>query len=168
MAAMQRSRAELSIRRGRLFEWGLLLAVLLAVVFWMGRQSRALEAQAELAAIQSTLGSLRTTLVIDHLHKAVRGQLENVATSQHNPFKILRAVPGNYAGEVAASEVASMRPGNWYFDPYCKCIGYRPLNPDWLEPESEMAVLWYRVEGAAGPLQITAQENYSWRGQLVN
>jgi hypothetical protein len=134
----------------------------------MQQQSHALQAQAELAAVQSTLGALRTSLVIEHLQKAVHTDQGVVAGLQQNPFLVLRSLPANYAGEVARADIAGMSAGSWVFDRECVCIGYLPLNPGSLEPSTDPAVLWYRVGGAPGPLQITAEQAYLWQGQAVN
>ena len=145
------------------------MAVLLLVAIGvMRQQSGALQAQAEVAAVQSTLGSLRTALVIAHLQKAVQPGQGLVADLQQNPFKILRAVPANYAGEVSRSDIVGVAPGSWVFDKECACIGYLPMRADSLEPKTEPAVLWYLVNGTPGPLQITAAESYLWLGQPVN
>jgi hypothetical protein len=168
MATFGRTSPIISAWRGRTLEWALLVAVFVVAIGVMGQQSRALQAQAEVAAVQSTLGSLRTTLVIAHLHKVVQAEHGSVAAPQQNPFQILRTVPANYAGEVARSEIAGVTAGSWVFDKECVCIGYVVMNPESLEPKSEPAALWYRVSGAPGPLQITATEAYTWQGQSVN
>jgi hypothetical protein len=168
MATFGRTNPVISVWRGRTLEWALLAVVLVVAIGFMGQQSRALQAQAEVAAVQSTLGSLRTTLVIAHLHKVVQAEQGAVADLQQNPFKILRSVPGNYAGEVLRSEITGVSPGSWVFDKECVCIGYVAMNPESLEPKTEPAALWYRVSGAPGPLQITATESYTWQGQAVN
>jgi len=145
-----------------------MVVLLLVAIGFMRQQSRALQAQAEVAAVQSTLGSLRTALVIAHLQKVVRSEQGVVVDMQQNPFKILRAVPTNYAGEVARSDIVGVVAGSWVFDKECVCIGYVPMSPESLQPKTEPTALWYQVSGAPGPLQITAQESYVWQGQPVN
>jgi uncharacterized membrane protein len=168
MATARRQPSITSVWRGRTLEWAVMVVVLLVAIGFMRQQSRALQVQAEVAAVQSTLGSLRTALVIAHLQKVVQAEQGVVVDLQQNPFKILRAVPSNYAGEVARSDIASVVAGSWVFDKECACIGYVPMSPESLEPKAEPAVLWYRVSGAPGPLQITATESYLWQGQPVN
>jgi hypothetical protein len=87
---------------------------------------------------------------------------------QRNPFKVLQVVPATYAGEFSTSRVKEVTPGNWFFDPECICVGYRALNPQWLEPSADPAILWFKVRGATGPLQLTAANAYRWQGQTVN
>jgi hypothetical protein len=168
MITVGRSTPIHSFWRGRTLEWALLLAVFVVAIGVMGQKSRDLQAQAEVAAVQSTLGSLRTTLVIAHLHKMVQAGQGTVVDMQQNPFKVLRSIPGNYAGEVARSEIAGVPAGSWVFDNECVCIGYVAMNPESLQPHAQPAALWYRVSGAPGPLQITATEDYVWQGQPLN
>jgi hypothetical protein len=145
-----------------------LLVVLLVLIGSYGRQSSALQGQAELATVQTTLGALRTSLVIEYLQKHVRGGGSDVAPMQRNPFKVLDVPPTNYAGEVRMSDVASVPPGSWVYDTECACIGYRAQNPQWLEPAKDPSVIWFRVSPSPGPLQLTAMETYHWQGQTVN
>ena len=142
--------------------------VLLVLIGSYGRQSSALQGQAELATVQTTLGALRTSLVIDFLQKQTRGNGSDVASAQRNPFKVLDFPPANYAGEVAMSDIAAVVPGSWVYDKECACIGYRLQNPQWLEPSTEPSVIWFRVSRPPGPLQLTAMETYHWQGQTVN
>ena len=168
MATVRRQPSIASVWRGRTLEWAVLVVLVVVAIGFMRQQSRQLLAQAEVAAVQSTLGSLRTALVIVHLQKVVQSEQGVVVDLQQNPFKVLRAVPSNYAGEVARSDITSVVAGSWVFDKECVCIGYVPMSPESLEPKAEPAVLWYRVSGAPGPLQITATESYTWLGQAVN
>lgn len=153
---------------GRALEWGILLAVLLALIGVYGQQTRSLQAQAELATIQSTVGALRTSLVIAHLHSQVRPGAQADLASQRNPFKVLDTPPANYAGLVAMSDIVNVAPGSWVFDQDCACVGYRPLNPQWLTSATASPALWFRVSPPPGVLQLTPLEAYSWQGQVIN
>ena len=145
-------------RRGA--EWSILLAVLLVLVVAFGREFRVVQGQGELAAIKTTLGALRTALVIDHLHAATSGR-QAVAQPQRNPFLVLDHAPANYAGVLGAVKPDAIPPGNWVFDAYCNCIGYEPLYAD-------APMLWFRVSAPPGPLQISPLQIYKWQGQTVN
>jgi hypothetical protein len=145
-----------------------MVALMVVAIGVMRQKADDLLAQAEVAAVQSTLGSLRTALVIAHLQKVVQAGQGVVVDLQQNPFKILQGVPANYAGEVGRSDLAGVVGGSWVFDKECVCIGYVPMNAESLEPKVQPAVLWYRISGAPGPLQITATESYRWLGQAVN
>jgi len=142
--------------------------VLLVLIGSYGRQSSALQGQAELATIQTTLGALRTSLVIDHLQKQVQPNGASVVPTQRNPFKVLGVPPANYAGEVPMLEIAGVAPGSWVFDKECACIGYRPQNPQWLEASTESSAIWFRVSSLPGPLQLAAMDTYRWQGQTIN
>jgi hypothetical protein len=142
--------------------------VILVLIGSYGGQSIALQSQAELASVQSTLGALRTSLVVQHLQMQARGAGSAVAPVQRNPFMVLDAPPANYAGEVGMSDIAGVAPGSWVFDRECVCIGYRPQDHYWAETSTEPAALWFRVSSPPGPLQLTALEQYSWNGQMIN
>lgn len=154
--------------RERALEWGLILAVVLAIVGYFGREYRALQAQAELAAVQTTLGSLRTTLVIDHLQRNLQAS-QGLAPKplQFNPFVVARA-SANYAGEMSMSRIVDVPAGTWIFDRDCVCIGYRPINPQGLEPEANPQALWYKIDAPSGVLEIRALADYRWQGLRVN
>ena len=153
---------------GRALEWGILLAVLLALIGAYGQQARNLQAQAEFAAIQSTVGALRTSLVIAHLHSQVRPATQMDLATQRNPFKVLDTPPANYAGVVGMSNIMNVAPGSWVFDQDCVCVGYRPMNPQWLSSASASPALWFRVSAPPGVLQLTPLESYNWQGQAIN
>ena len=150
-------------------EWGILLVLVLVVAGVLGRQARVVQGQAERAAVISTLAALRTALVLDHLQKVVgSSDPVGVAPVQRNPFVLLGSVPPNYAGEFGALQLEQVPSGSWVFDRECSCVGYLPLDPQWLESPPNTQTTWFAVQGTAAPLQITARENYVWQGQVVN
>ena len=153
---------------GPLLEWMVLGAVLLTVLSVSAVQYRNLQGQAEFATVQSTMGSLRTALVLDFVRNAVQGKPVDVAQAQHNPFKLLEALPANYAGEKASARMAEVAPGSWVFDPECVCIGYQPVSTRGLDSVGENGGFWFKVQDAGGPLQLTALHDYRWQGQAVN
>ena len=153
---------------GPLLEWTVLGAVLLAVLSVSAIQYRNLQGQAEFATVQSTMGSLRTALVLDFVRNAVQGKPVDVAQAQHNPFKLLQALPANYAGEQAASRMSEVAPGQWVFDAECVCIGYRPVNTRGLDSVGEHGGFWFKVQDAGGPLQLIPLHDYRWQGLAVN
>lgn len=152
----------------RLTEWSLLVLVLGAVAWAFGHQVRVVQGMGERAAVQSTLGAVRTALVIDHMHAAVLSTGAGNAARQRNPFLLLRSVPVNYAGNVTRANMESVAPGNWVSDPDCGCIGYRLLYPQWLESSTDPGVVWFRIGSTAGPLQVTPLERYRWQGVVVD
>jgi hypothetical protein len=162
----------------RLTEWGVLLALILVVVGVGYGQIQRLRGQAELARLQSTLGALRTALVVAHLERTVQAQ-QNLSTEtttgaattlppvSRNPFLALARLPPNYLGESNPLALVDLPGGNWVFDPACQCIGYRPSEAGWLEAPDGAVALWFQVSAPPGPLQITATQPYVWMGQKV-
>lgn len=153
---------------GRLREWGIVVVVLLTLMAVFERHVRVVQSQGELAAVKSTLGALRTALVLDFLQQTVHTARPNVLAPQRNPFLLLKALPDNYAGEFGALHMDTVAPGRWVFDPNCSCVGYLLLYPQGLESPAPVPAIWFKVGGAPGPLQITAMETYVWQGQLLN
>jgi hypothetical protein len=152
-------------------EWGFVALVIAVLMAAFGRQVSQVQGQAERAAIQSTLGVLRTALVVEHLRQAagsVGSGPASVALAQRNPFLLLRTLPINYVGEYSARQITELAPGSWLFDPVCACVGYLPLYPQWVEPTPNGTALWFQVSSPPGPLQITAQSRYEWQGQVLN
>jgi hypothetical protein len=162
----------------RLAEWSLVTLVLVALISVFGHQVRAVQIQAERAAVQSTVGTLRTALVLSHvmaqldaatadgLHR--RGGALLPAGSAPNPFLLLKDMPPNFAGSFAMEHADTMPLGAWAFDADCGCVGYRLLYPDALEvPEGAQAV-WFRVEKMGAVFQMVPLTPYVWQGQVVN
>jgi hypothetical protein len=145
------------------------LVVVLGAVF--AHQAREVRGQAELAQIKSTLGALRTALVVAHLESAVAGNRTQgglVAQVQRNPFAALQQLPPNYVGVAGPETLAALPRGSWVYDPVCNCIGYHPTESAWLQSPEGVVSMWFRVGSAAGPLQIKAQQSYVWMGQAVD
>lgn len=149
-------------------EWSILAVVILLLLLVFVRQVWVVKGQAELAAVKTTLGALRTAFVLDHLHNEVRSRASPVGLVQHNPFELLQRHPVNYRGEVTAAAAAAVPAGSWVFDPVCTCVGYLPMHAEWLDSPSGAAMVWYEVSGEPGPLQLTAKEIYTWHGQELN
>ncbi len=154
-------------RSGNMVEWSLLALVILVLGAIFFRQVRVVQGQGELAAVRSTLGALRTALVIDHLQKSIVHPNTALPALQSNPFELLKHTPANYLGEMTPQLARNAAPGNWVFDPECVCVGYLPLYDPWFESPSADPLAWFRVTGAPGPLQMVARERYVWQGQAL-
>lgn len=152
----------------RLVEWSLvaILITVCAVVFL--RQVRVVQRQAEVAAVRTTLGALRTAFVMQHLQAASATQTKSVVVQQRNPFQLLQGRPANYLGEALAKDAAEVPPGHWVYDPLCGCVGYMPADSQAFDSPSGEAMAWYRVEARSGPSQLVAKEAYVWQGQPLN
>ena len=142
--------------------------VLLALVFTFLREARFVQGQAELAAIRTTLAAMRTALVISHLRSRVAGEPSDVANWQQNPFELLQPRPANYRGEMDTERMLEVGPGSWAFDPACRCVGYAPIDPQWLYSPSGAVTVWFRVSGTSGPRQLVALQAYTWQGQVLD
>ena len=184
MAVVRPAAAPSPLGGRRLAEWGVLLALILVVVATGYFQTQRLRGQAELAQLQSTLGALRTALVVAHLERTVRspqtpqaqaGQSDGSAAIEapvllsvsRNPFLALARLPPNYLGESTPLALVDLPGGNWMFDSACQCIGYKPSDIGWLEVPTDAVALWFQVSAPPGLLRITARQPYVWMGQKV-
>lgn len=160
----------------RIAEWSLLTLVLVVLLSVFGHQVRAVQVQAERAAVQSTVGALRTALVLRHVTAQLAGNAvvaqpmaptEPNTAQVSNPFLLLKALPGNFAGSFAMEHADAMPLGAWAFDADCGCVGYRLLYPDALEqPEGAQAV-WFRIDNSSVVLQMVPVARYVWQGQVL-
>lgn len=136
-----------------------------------GKRSRDVDAQAEVAAVKVTLAGLRTAFVLHHLAKQVPasgGQDPKRSAVQPNPFELLQAYPSNYAGEMSQSQTAQLPLGKWIFDPACVCVGYLPLQPEWLSSPSGDRMAWFAVSAPPEPFALTRREHYLWQGAVLD
>jgi hypothetical protein len=158
------------LKSRRVVEWSIVAAVLIGLVWALEHQVRVVRGQGERVAVRSTLGSLRAALVIDQLmaHARVKDANPGATTVPKNPFTLLQGVPPNYAGELAQRDIFSVPPGSWVFDPECRCIGYRLLYADWLEPEQTAGAIWLRVGGTTDEPRLVPMADYRWMGQRLN
>ena len=154
----------------RPFEWAVVAAVVIAAITTVNKQYQDLQGQAEYAAIQSVLGSLRTAMVLEYLQNTAAG---NVASSPStpsepkNPIALLEQLPG-YAGTVRMGDQSQVTPGNWMFDADCRCVGYRPMHPDWLQPYQDFPALWFKLRSTKGVPELIAMQAYSWRNAPIH
>lgn len=149
-------------------EWSILALVVLVIAGVLGQKLRVVQAQAELAAVKSTLGALRTAFVLAHLQRKPTSVGNRDVFVQHNPFELLDRYPLNYHGKIRAIESYDVPAGTWVFDPVCNCVGYRPLATEWFESPSKDSMAWYQVSATAGPLQLAPREDYLWHGYPMN
>ena len=151
----------------RLVEWGILALVILVLAGCFGYYAYRVQGQAERAAVISTLGALRTALVLDQLRQAVATPSTATAPNR-DPFAALERLPANYAGRRAGQKLEEVVAGQWVFDEACVCVGYKPLHGEWLESFGADQLLWFQVTaGDGGVRQLHAQRSYLWQGQTV-
>lgn len=155
----------------RMLEWGVLGCVVAVLLLVLGQKVRDVQGQGEGAAIRSTLGALRTAMVLHHLQQRVAAGSRTVASAQRNPFDMLASRPVNYQGDTqgaASAAGVALVPGRWGFDADCGCVGYAPLNPQWLESPSGNNVIWLQISTGDGAPQLHAKEAYLWQGALLD
>jgi hypothetical protein len=161
------TRGRLPTGSSRMLEWGVLGCVVAVLLFVLGQKMREVQGQGESAAIRSTLGALRTAMVLHQLQLNVAGVQGTVASAQRNPFDMLASRPVNYGGETRGAAGVTedvLVPGRWVFDPDCRCVGYAPLNPQWLDSPSGSATIWLQISMPGGAPQLNARELYRWQG----
>ena len=150
----------------RLVEWGALALALALLILMFLQRSADVQGQAELAAIQTTLGALRTAAVLRHVQASRSGDTRLVAPAPQNPFVALVDPPPTYLGERDSATVP-LSPGGWFYDPRCDCVGYRPLELRWLSDSEGNGLLRYRIRRDAGPLQFEPIGRYAWQGEPI-
>lgn len=144
-------------------EWSILALVVLGFAGLFGHYTQRVHSQAERAAVLTTLGALRTALVLEQLHPTVR----TVTTSIANPLDALAQYPATYAGTVTGRDVAAVAPGQWVFDDDCACIGYKPTYLDWLQSNQQLQALWFQRRGRGSATLLVPLDRYVWDGLLV-
>ena len=160
--------ARYALRWGsHIVEWGILAIVILILAGIFGRYAHQVQGQSERASVLATLGALRTALVLDQIHQTVAPQQRNTTRASENPFDALERLPVNYGGMVQNHNLDVVIPGNWVFDPECICVGYRPMDPDWLESPPGTQILWYSVVRESDLRQLRPMAVYQWQGQIV-
>lgn len=146
-------------------EWSVLALVVLGFAGVFGHYAQRVHSLAERAAVLTTLGALRTALVLGHLHTAVRDAPD--APVSANPFDALAQRPATYAGSVTGRDVGAVAPGQWVFDAECGCIGYKPLYLDWLQSREQLQALWFQRRGRGSTTLLVPLDRYVWHDQLV-
>lgn len=158
--------------QGRWVEWSVLLVLVVVVSSVLWRYGQQVRAQAERAAVQSTLGALRTALVLNQLQTVLlparkTAPLLPADMPSPNPFTLLQQRPANYAGEVPAALLQEVAGGQWVFDPRCACVGYKPQEPAALDAPAGAQALWFVLESGPGAMQLRSMQAYVWGGQVL-
>lgn len=148
-------------------EWSIVAVVVLALYWAFDHQVQLVRGQGERAAVQATLGVLRTALVLDHITRQVAAPGPGASPPSRNPFLLLQTVPINFAGEGSVARIDRVPPGSWVFDTDCVCVGYRLLYPQWLEEPRGNEAVWFRVGGVGGLLEMNPFVSYVWLGQVL-
>jgi hypothetical protein len=151
----------------RPIEWLLLALLITALLTTFSRYARQVQGLGELAALKTTVGALRSALVIDHLQRQLAPASPAVPATG-NPFDLLKQKPAAYLGALTEAQAAQAPDGAWFYVPSCPCVGYRPMDETWLESHSANPTLWFELTGWPGVLQLRPKENYLWGEESVS
>jgi prepilin-type N-terminal cleavage/methylation domain-containing protein len=120
-----------------LFELAVVIAIIGVLAGMLLTRLTMYQEQAELAAMENTLGILRSSLAMRSSQLRARGQAGDLAKLVTiNPMDLLAQKPANYAGEYYSPQKAKISPGNWYFNRkkfllvYIKRTGATPRGAD--------------------------------------
>lgn len=114
--------------------------------------------QAELAAVERTVGILRSALVFKSGSLAARGQQDELdSLTRKNPVELLSEKPANYLGEYYAPDNSRLPRGSWYYDRSSKTLVYLLSNAKKF-PQSSADALYFKVEFSGLP-KINAKPN---------
>ena len=150
-------------------EWGVLAVCIALVTGVLWRYGQQVRAQSERAAVQSTLGALRTALVLDYVRGMLPAAKKTVVpvalpTTPPNPFALLQQASVNYAGEVPAALLQEVAGGSWVFDKRCGCVGYKPQDAEVLDAPAGAQAVWFVVELTGAAPQLRPLQPYVWSG----
>ena len=145
----------------RVVQWLVFLVFLSVVALVLARKAQEVQALAELTVVKSTVGALRTAMILEH----ARQQTDRAAATQpacENPFDCLEGLPLQYVGALPLERADTVAPGSWFYDSACPCVGYRLIYPHWLtEPSGRTFIAW-RVEPTRGSPTLRPLEAYQW------
>jgi prepilin-type N-terminal cleavage/methylation domain-containing protein len=108
------------MRRARgfsLFELAVVISVIGVLSAVLLSRTILYQEQAEMAAMENTLGILRSSLALRSGQLVANGQgADLIKLLTINPMDLLAQKPSNYAGEYYSPQKAKISPGNWYFN----------------------------------------------------
>jgi prepilin-type N-terminal cleavage/methylation domain-containing protein len=108
------------MRRARgfsLFELAVVISVIGVLSAVLLSRMILYQEQAEMAAMENTLGILRSSLALRSGQLVANGQgADLIKLLTINPMDLLAQKPSNYAGEYYSPQKAKISPGNWYFN----------------------------------------------------
>lgn len=112
--------ADYWVRRARLFGWGMILVMALAVVLALGWK---IAEVSELRAMDATRAHLAASLNGLAAEQMAKDQVLDEAWKRKDPFVLLRWQQDNYCGELQA--LSRPREGCWYWVPRQAWVLYR-------------------------------------------
>jgi prepilin-type N-terminal cleavage/methylation domain-containing protein len=116
---MRRRRPGAGRRHGgfTLLELAVTIAIIAVLAGMLLKRVTFYSEQAEIAAMETVLGSLRSGLHMKAGQMIVQGKAGELPTLvSKNPMELLAEQPSNYLGEYFSPQSFTITPGNWYFD----------------------------------------------------
>ena len=89
---------------------------------------------AERVAVMQMVGTLRSAISIEVIHRALHGGLGAIAAMDHaDPMLYLRQPPANFEALKGPMSPEEMQPYRWYYEPTSGILTYRVCNGDYLK-----------------------------------
>lgn len=97
----------------------MVIAITLVVLLYVTMLEKLLplRGDAEVAAVATVVGTMRSALGLEVADRLVDGGFGSIGhLKDSNPMTLLAEIPENYLGEVAGVDPANLPAGHWYFD----------------------------------------------------
>lgn len=166
----QRGRGQRAAAGFSLLELVVVIAIIaLLATVGLGRLW-AVSVDAERAAMEQVLGSLRSAIGMKVANHLVRNDWQGLrALEASNPMDQLAEVPGNYLGTLASPDAAAIEAGRWYFDGGSRTLVYRVRHAgSFISTLPGPARARFKVEvvygegGVPQGARLAAAESYAW------
>ena len=159
-----------------------LIGVLLGVAI---ERLLVLKAQAERAAMETVLGSVRSGITIRMAELIAKNRTREIADLvDANPMSVLAELPPNYLGDLFGPNPEVLQPGMWYFDTRERTLCYLVESTEYFQaggggvPRARFRVQpifedvnrnrrFERGVDTVRGLHLVAIEPYAWRLQFV-
>ncbi|OEU62111.1 MAG: hypothetical protein BA870_03045 [Desulfuromonadales bacterium C00003094] len=105
----------------RVFEWALLVSVVMLLMGVLLQKVEQLQAEAERLSFEGVVNSLKAAVMLDSF---VNNPTEAISEGD-NPMQLMDQLPSNYLGILDASDPAVQADGQWYFDKVQRLLIYR-------------------------------------------
>lgn len=115
--------------------------------------------QAEKAAMEQLVGTLKSALSIQVAGLIAKGQVDAVPQLvKENPINWLTEKPGNYLGEYFAPTATQIAPGNWYFDLKDRELVYLPLRTEHFKAmQGSRKWVRYKLDLVYNPVRVAVR-----------
>ncbi len=163
-----------------LLELLVVICIVAVLALHLNRRLQLLQVDAEHAAVEHVVGTLRSAVALEVASHVLRGEPASLRVLlDTNPMDRLAERPGNYLGELDAPDPTTVPGGQWYFDRGERVLIYRVRHGEFVEtplPGPSRIRFKYRLltadstpDGEFEPhgqeirgLTLTAVEPYRW------